>query len=113
MRHHFPGVRDGWARFDGPAGTQMVDVAVNAMTDWAANGSNANTGGYFDAANKCDALLDSTRSVLGEFLGADSSVLRAALARPISPEAFFDRHPTVKKIQNTKQKQKIYKNIQQ
>lgn len=73
MRHHFPGVRDGWARFDGPAGTQMVDVAVNAMTDWASHGSNANTGGYFAAADQCDALLDSTRSVLGDFLGADSS----------------------------------------
>ena len=64
-------MRDGWARFDGPAGTQMVDVAINAMTEWAATGSNANTGGYFAAADACDALLDSTRSVLGEFLGAD------------------------------------------
>ena len=64
-------MKDGWARFDGPAGTQMVDVAINAMTEWAANGSNANTGGFFDAANACDALLASTRTVLGEFLGAD------------------------------------------
>lgn len=62
---------DGWSRFDGPAGTQMVDVAINAMTEWAATGSNANTGGYFAAADACDALLDSTRSVVGEFLGAD------------------------------------------
>ena len=71
MRHHFPGVRDGWSRFDGPAGTQMVDVAINAMSDWAAHGSNANTGGFFAAADACDALLESTRSVVGEFLGAD------------------------------------------
>ena len=71
MRHHFPGVRDGWSRFDGTAGTQMVDVAINAMSDWAAHGSNANTGGFFAAADACDALLESTRSVVGEFLGAD------------------------------------------
>jgi len=66
-------VRDGWSRFDGPAGTQMVDVAINAMSEWAAHGSNANTGGFFAAADACDALLESTRSVVGEFLGADAS----------------------------------------
>ena len=32
-RQRFPGVRDGWARFDGPAGTQMVDTAIEAMAD--------------------------------------------------------------------------------
>jgi cysteine desulfurase family protein (TIGR01976 family) len=73
LRHHFPGVRDGWSRFDGPAGTQMVDVAINAMSEWAAHGLNANTGGFFAAADACDALLESTRSVVGEFLGADAS----------------------------------------
>lgn len=49
----------------------MVDVAINAMSEWGATGANANTGGFFDAANACDALLNSTREVLGEFLGAD------------------------------------------
>jgi len=73
LRHHFPGVRDGWSRFDGPAGTQMVDVAINAMSEWAAHGSNANTGGFFAAADACDSLLQSTRSVVAEFLGADAS----------------------------------------
>ncbi len=71
LRHRFPGVTAGWSRFDGPAGTQMVDVAINAMTEWVTSGSNANTGGYFAAADVCDALLESTRSVVGEFLGAD------------------------------------------
>ena len=51
----------------------MVDVAINAMSEWAAHGSNANTGGFFAAADACDALLESTRSVVGEFLGADPS----------------------------------------
>ncbi|MEZ5258741.1 MAG: aminotransferase class V-fold PLP-dependent enzyme [Ilumatobacteraceae bacterium] len=71
VRHRFPGVRDGWARFDGPAGTQMVDVAIQAMVDWARDGRNANTGGAFAAADACDALLERTRATLGTLLGAD------------------------------------------
>ena len=34
LRHRFPGVADGWSRFDGPAGTQVVDTA---MVDGAAS----------------------------------------------------------------------------
>lgn len=67
----FPGVRDGWARFDGPAGTQMVDSAIAAMADWAASGNNANCGGGFDAADATDELLDSTRRTLSQLFGAD------------------------------------------
>ena len=66
----FPGVRDGWARFDGPAGTQMVDTAIAAMTEWASNGSNANCGGSFEGAVACDALLEATRSTVGQLLGS-------------------------------------------
>ena len=68
--NRFPGVRDGWARFDAPAGTQMVDTAIAAMTDWASNGLNANCGGSFASAAACDALLESTRSTVGELLGS-------------------------------------------
>lgn len=64
-------MRDGWARFDGPAGTQMVDVAIRAMSDWAANGSNANNGGSFTAANDCDALVTRTRNVIAQLFNAD------------------------------------------
>ena len=32
-RRRFPGIGDGWARFDGPAGTQMVDRAIDADGD--------------------------------------------------------------------------------
>jgi cysteine desulfurase family protein (TIGR01976 family) len=65
----FPGVREGWARFDGPAGTQMVDTAIAAMADWAASGNNANTGGTFSASDACDALLERTRASVAELLG--------------------------------------------
>jgi cysteine desulfurase family protein (TIGR01976 family) len=71
LRHRFPGVRDGQFRFDGPAGTQMVDVSIRAMSDWAAGGNNANTGGTFAAADACDALLEQARSTVGRLLGAD------------------------------------------
>jgi cysteine desulfurase family protein (TIGR01976 family) len=71
IQHRFPGLVGGWARFDGPAGTQMVDSAIRAMTEFASSGSNANTGGYFAAANECDALLERTRGVLGTLFGAD------------------------------------------
>lgn len=70
LRHRFPGVRDGWARFDGPAGTQMVDVAIQAMAEWAASGNNANTGGSFAGADECDALLERARATVGQLLGA-------------------------------------------
>ena len=71
LRNRFPGASNNWARFDGPAGTQMVDAAIRAMSDFAAGGSNANTGGYFSSANDCDALLDRTRQVVGTLFGAD------------------------------------------
>jgi cysteine desulfurase family protein (TIGR01976 family) len=69
LRSRFPGLRDGWARFDGPAGTQMVDAAIAAMADWAASGHNANSGGAFAAAAETDALLERTRQTVATFLG--------------------------------------------
>lgn len=71
MRDRFPGVDGDWARFDGPAGTQMVDVAIDAMVDWARSGNNANTGGAFAAAVACDELLERARSTVGRLLGAE------------------------------------------
>ncbi|HEX4733392.1 MAG TPA: cysteine desulfurase-like protein [Thermoleophilaceae bacterium] len=70
-RERFPGLQDGWARLDGPAGTQMVDTAIDAVADWSRSGRNANHGGLFDAARATDELVDSTRRVLAELLGAD------------------------------------------
>ena len=69
LRSRFPGVRDGWARFDGPAGTQMVDTAITAMAEWAASGDNANSGGAFAAADASDALLERARNRVAELLG--------------------------------------------
>lgn len=71
LRHRFPGASGNWARFDGPAGTQMVDVAIEAMGTLAASGHNANTHGPFAAAAECDALLERARATVGRLLGAD------------------------------------------
>jgi cysteine desulfurase family protein (TIGR01976 family) len=71
VRHRFPGLRDGWSRFDGPAGTQMVDTAIAATTTWSAGGNNANCGGQFPAADACDELLERTRATVGRLFGAD------------------------------------------
>ena len=71
-RRRFPGVNGGWARFDGPAGTQMVDTAIEATRRWSASGQNANSGGSFAAADATDALLEGTRRTVAELLGADA-----------------------------------------
>ncbi len=69
-RARFPGVRDGWARLDGPAGTQMVDVAIAAMAEFAASGHNANAHGPFEAAHQSDLMLDRARGSVARLLGA-------------------------------------------
>jgi cysteine desulfurase family protein (TIGR01976 family) len=66
----FPGAAGDWARFDGPAGTQMIDVAIEATRAWSASGDNANSGGEFAAARATDELLDSTRATVAALLGA-------------------------------------------
>ena len=71
IRNRFPGIDDQWARFDGPAGTQVVDAAIDAAADWQRSGSNANSHGVFAAADDCDALVKETSTVMGHLLGAD------------------------------------------
>jgi cysteine desulfurase family protein (TIGR01976 family) len=71
LRHRFPGIANGWARFDAPAGTQMVDTAIEAVSTWMASGNTAAGGGPFAAAAECDALLDRARAIVGRLLGGD------------------------------------------
>jgi len=67
----FPGVHDGWARFDGPAGTQMVDSAIDAMATYLRSGNNANTHGVFGASVATQELVDGARRSVGRLLAAD------------------------------------------
>lgn len=71
MRRRFPGLVGGWSRFDGPAGTQAVDVSIEAMAEWQRSGNNANSHGAFPAAQACDALTEQVSDTVGELLGAD------------------------------------------
>jgi cysteine desulfurase family protein (TIGR01976 family) len=70
-RDRFPGLRSGWARLDGPAGTQMVDSAIEAMAEFMRSGDNANHGGLFEAAHRTDDLVASARASVGTLLGGD------------------------------------------
>jgi cysteine desulfurase family protein (TIGR01976 family) len=72
-RNRFPGLADGWARLDGPAGTPPVDVAIDAMADWMRSGHSANSHGAFAAARSTDALVTSARETVGRLLGGDPS----------------------------------------
>jgi cysteine desulfurase family protein (TIGR01976 family) len=71
-RDRFPGLADGWARLDGPAGTQMVDIAIQAMGEFMASGRNANHGGVFAAAQATDLVVAAARTEVAALLGADA-----------------------------------------
>ncbi len=71
LRHRFPGLGVDWARFDGPAGTQIVDSAVTAMTEWMTGPGYACGGGVFAASEAAEELMGRTRSVVGQMLGGD------------------------------------------
>ena len=70
LRRRFPGLRRDIARFDGPAGTLMVDSAIEAMREHLSSGDSANLGGAFAASVRTGALVDRARATVGELLGA-------------------------------------------
>jgi cysteine desulfurase family protein (TIGR01976 family) len=70
-RDRFPGLSDGWARFDAPAGSQPVDTSIEAFGEFMRSGAVANHGGAFEAAERTDALVDEARKVAAEFLGGE------------------------------------------
>jgi cysteine desulfurase family protein (TIGR01976 family) len=70
-RERFPGLRNGWARFDAPAGAQPVDSAIEAMADFMRSGHVANAHGAFEAAERTDELVRDARAAAGRFVGGD------------------------------------------
>jgi cysteine desulfurase family protein (TIGR01976 family) len=70
-RDRFPGLAGGWARLDGPAGTQMVDTAIEAMDAWMRSGRGANHGGVFAAAYATDECVEEARAAVARLLGAE------------------------------------------
>ena len=58
------------AYFDGPGGTQVPRVVVEAMTDYIYH-HNANTHWAFPSSAETDALIDEARNALANFVNAD------------------------------------------
>ncbi len=75
LRGRFPGIGDDWARFDGPAGTQVVDTAIEAMRSHLAGGTSANLGGHFAASQETGVLVEAARATVGGLLGADPDMV--------------------------------------
>jgi cysteine desulfurase family protein (TIGR01976 family) len=73
LRPRFPGLADGWVRFDGPAGTLPVDRCIGAMHDYLSSPAPANVGGEFDASVRTGALVDDARAAVGRLVGAEAS----------------------------------------
>src|SRR5438105_4339980 len=70
-RSRFPGAAGPWARFDGPAGTLMVDVAIDAIVDFLRSGHMANLGGLFEAGRMTDQVVWQARVAVADLLGGD------------------------------------------
>jgi cysteine desulfurase family protein (TIGR01976 family) len=77
MRRCFPALartHNGYpvAYFDGPGGTQVPRTVVEAMNDYLYH-HNANTHWAYPTSEETDAIIDSARSVLSDFLNASST----------------------------------------
>ena len=70
-RRRFPGLADGWARLDGPGGTQMVDASIDAMTEWMRSGRTANEGGAFPHARASEEIVEAARASVARLLGGE------------------------------------------
>jgi cysteine desulfurase family protein (TIGR01976 family) len=74
IRRHFPAlarIHNGYpvVYFDGPGGTQVPRTVVEAMNDYLYH-HNANTHWAYPTSEETDAIIDSARSVLADFLNA-------------------------------------------
>ena len=97
IRRCFPAlarVHNGYpvAYFDGPGGTQVPRMVVEAMNDYLYH-HNANTHWAYPTSEETDAIIDSARNVLSDFLnaspseivfGANMTTLTFHLARALS-----------------------------
>ena len=72
VRSRFPGLSDGWVRFDGPAGTLPVDTCVDAIADYMRSPRVANLGGEFAASKASDAVVDGARAAIARLVNAEA-----------------------------------------
>jgi cysteine desulfurase family protein (TIGR01976 family) len=97
IRQRFPALartHNGYpvAYFDGPGGTQVPRIVVEAMNDYLYH-HNANTHWAYPSSEETDVIIDSARNVLADFLnagpteivfGANMTTLTFHLARALS-----------------------------
>jgi cysteine desulfurase family protein (TIGR01976 family) len=57
--------------FDGPGGTQVPDVVIEAVADYYRT-SNANHGGAFETSRRSDAIVAEAHAALADLLGVDA-----------------------------------------
>jgi len=74
VRHHFPALqrshnRQAVAYFDGPGGTQVPQMVVDAMSDYLLH-HNANTHWVYPSSVETDAMLLNARQAVADFLNA-------------------------------------------
>ena len=69
IRAKFPGLARSAIFFDNPAGTQIVQSALDRINQYAIH-TNANHGGVFATSNESDAMLHDARQMAADFLGA-------------------------------------------
>ncbi len=103
IRKNFPSLNREWKGrvlkyFDGPGGSQVPDVVIEAVSDYYRS-CNANSHGLFVTSRETDEVLDSARMAMSDFLGAPGAEtislganmttlnysLSHALARKFSP----------------------------
>lgn len=75
IRSQFPSLRKEYNGYpviylDGPGGTQVPQVVIDAVSNYYQT-SNANTHGFFPTSNETDEVMDTARSKMAEFLGAE------------------------------------------
>lgn len=58
--------------FDGPGGTQVPQVVIDAMADYFCS-SNANAGGRYVVSRRNDAMIAAARGTMADFLNAPSA----------------------------------------
>jgi selenocysteine lyase/cysteine desulfurase len=56
--------------FDGPGGTQVPGAVLDNISDYLVR-SNANANGYFTTSARTDAVINSARAAIADFLGCD------------------------------------------
>src|SRR4051794_8313252 len=94
VRERFTALRNPQVFFDGPAGTQVPDSVIDAITAYL-QAANANLGGAFLTSKMSDGLVDAARVAASELLGAyadevifgaNATTLNFALSRTVARE---------------------------